>query len=369
MIGSPRVAPTHPDMRVLDFASASAVPAGSGDPSAFTGAPATALPEDTAAVLGAFDGMHRGHQALIARARSLASRVAVVTFEPRPADVLAPDKAPPRLQSARQRERVCRDLGVDLLVVLRFDRSVSQLSPESFVRRFLIDGLAPAHVVVGYDFHFGAGRAGGPADLAALLAPASIGVSVVERVASSPVVHEKLGSTAIRELVAAGRVEEAAALLGRWYALEGEVRHGAARGRTLGFPTANVASPGLHPASGVYACFLTLLERSSGRELETWPAVANLGSNPTFADGPATTTGLEVHALDVQLGDRLYGHEVEVAFVARLRDEQKFPGPDALREAIIHDIERARPLLDEGAAAFRRARPVTALASEGRPMR
>ncbi|PRQ00541.1 Riboflavin biosynthesis protein RibF [Enhygromyxa salina] len=342
-------------MRVLDFSTV---------PAAHAPGELSPLPAGTAVCLGTFDGMHRGHQGLIARARSLAPKVAVVTFEPRPSEVLArpgaSQGAAPRLQTPAQREHVCRELGVDTLVILRFDVGVSQLSPAEFVDQFLLQGLRPAAVVVGYDFRFGAKRVGGPAQLRVLLAPAGIEVSVVEKIAAAagPLAGEKLGSTAIRELVAAGEVAQAANLLGRLYAVGGTVEHGAARGRTLGYPTANVASRSLHPKGGVYACFLSLLAADESREQECWPAVANLGTNPTFTDTDATT--LEVHALDVDLGDTLYGRAVEVAFVARLRDEQRFDSVDALREAITADIERARPLLTPAAAELRHARRVEA---------
>jgi riboflavin kinase/FMN adenylyltransferase len=339
-------------MRVLDFSS---------------GPGPTPLPAGTAACLGAFDGMHLGHQGLIARARSCQDAVAVVTFEPRPADVLKPESAPARLQTPRQREQVCRELGVDTLVILRFDREVSRMSPTAFVQEFLLDGLRPATVVVGYDFHFGAGRVGGPSTLRELLAPAGVEVSVVDKILAGTakggecpkqVVGEKLGSTAIRELIASGDVERAALLLGRLYTMAGTVEHGAARGRALGFPTANVASPLLHPADGVYACFLSVPEAD---ESACWPAVANIGSNPTFAE-PGALGGrtLEVHALDVDLGDRLYEREVEVSFVARLRDEQRFASVDQLRAAIADDIAAARGHLNEVAAARRHATRVEA---------
>jgi riboflavin kinase/FMN adenylyltransferase len=328
-------------MRVLDFSS------GQGP---------TPLPAGTAACLGAFDGMHLGHQGLIARARSCQPAVAVITFEPRPADVLKPESAPPRLQTPRQREQVCRELGVDTLVILRFDREVSRMSPTAFVQEFLLDGLRPATVVVGYDFHFGAGRVGGPSTLRELLAPAGIEVSLVDKIGA--LAGEKLGSTAIRELIASGEVERAALLLGRLYTMAGTVEHGAARGRALGFPTANVASPLLHPADGVYACFLSVLEADASAP---WPAVANIGSNPTFAEpGAHARRTLEVHALDVDLGERLYEREVEVSFVARLRDEQRFAGVDQLRAAIAGDIAAARPHLTEAAAARRHATRVEA---------
>ncbi len=359
----PGTAPTGVDpatpMRTLDFSSAS----GSAE--------LVTLPAGTAACIGAFDGMHLGHQGLIAQARASGGEVAVVTFEPRPADVLSPDRAPPRLQAPRQRERVCRQLGVDTLVVLRFDLDVSRMSPKAWASAFLIDGLRPARVVVGYDFHFGAKRAGGPRELATLLQPFGVEVEVVDKIAEhgehgSPAKQAaKVGSTAIRELVGDGEVEHAAELLGRHYAVAGVVEHGTARGRKLGFPTANVASRSLHPAGGVYACVLSQLDDAGHEELDAWPAVCNIGSNPTFRPGIEQT--LEVHAYDVDLGDRLYGREVEVAFVARLRDELRFDGPESLRRAIAGDIEAARPLLDHAALERRHARPVVAATRKGAP--
>jgi riboflavin kinase / FMN adenylyltransferase len=337
-------------MRVLDFSSAP----GSGE--------LVALPPGTAACLGAFDGMHRGHQGLIARARACAEQVAVVTFEPRPSDVLSPERAPPRLQSPTQRERVCRQLGVDTLAILRFDLEVSRMSPTEFVRAFLLEGLRPARVVVGYDFHFGAKRSGGPRELAALLAEAGVELDVVEKIANDqgPLAGEKLGSTKIRELVSRGEVELAAELLGRLYAVAGVVEHGAARGRGLGYPTANIASRSLHPTNGVYACFLALLDDAGHEELECWAAVANIGTNPTFGSdfGSEGQRTLEVHAFDVDLGERLYGRQVEVSFVQRLRDELTFDGPDSLRQAIAADIEAARSLLAGPVVERRHALPV-----------
>jgi len=333
-------------MRVLDFSSAP----GSAE--------LVALPPGTAACLGAFDGMHRGHQGLIARARACAEQVAVVTFEPRPSDVLSPERAPPRLQSPTQRERVCRQLGVDTLAILRFDLEVSRMSPAEFVRAFLLEGLRPARVVVGYDFHFGAKRSGGPRELAALLAEVGVALDVVEKIANDqgPLAGEKLGSTKIRELVSRGEVELASDLLGRLYAVAGVVEHGAARGRGLGYPTANIASRSLHPTNGVYACFLALLDDAGHEELECWPAVANLGTNPTF--GAEVQRTLEVHAFDVDLGERLYGRQVEVSFVERLRDELTFDGPDSLRNAIAADIAAARSLLAGPVVERRHALPV-----------
>jgi len=291
------------------------------------------LQAGTAACIGAFDGLHLGHQALLQHARALQPRVALVTFDPHPARVLAPERAPPLLQSPGQRARVSAALGVDSLVLLPFDRELAATSPAAFAERLLINGLRPATVVVGPDFRFGASRRGGVDDLAELLRPADIPVVVVDLVADGDC---KVSSSDIRTAVAAGELERAAHKLGRWYAVEGQVVHGAGRGRELGTRTANVdARSGLLPRPGVYAGALGVPGTT-----ELWPAAINLGHNPTF--GPDIPLTLEVHALDVDLGERLYGSIVEVAFAARLRDEQRFTSADELAAQISRDIAEVR---------------------------
>ena len=300
------------------------------------------LQPGTAACIGAFDGLHLGHQALLRRARALAPRVALVTFDPHPARVLAPERAPRLLQSPGQRARVCAGLGVDELVLLHFDRALADTSPEGFVQRLLIDGLRPRAVVVGADFRFGADRRGAAELLAALLRPAGIEVVAVDAV---PVPEDrstgKLSSSGIRAAVLAGEVERATAMLGRWYTIEGVVVTGAGRGRELGVRTANVDAPAaLFPRPGIYAGALGIPD-----EPTAWPAAISLGQNPTFVADPHAPLVLEVHALDQALGDSLYGRTVEVAFAARLRDEQRFPDAAALRAQIDRDIAAVRPAL------------------------
>lgn len=291
------------------------------------------LPPATAACIGAFDGLHRGHQALVAHARALQPRVALVTFDPHPARVLAPDRAPALLQSPGQRARVCAALGIDALVLLPFDRTLAATSPAEFARDLLVDGLHPTAVVVGPDFRFGAGRGGGAHDLAELLRPAGISVAVIDLVAESAA---KISSSSIRTAVAAGELEPAAVMLGRWYCVEGQVVHGARRGRELGTRTANVDAPhALLPRPGIYAGALSVV---GTRDL--WPAAISLGHNPTFDPGAPLT--LEVHALDVDLGERLYGATVEVAFASRLRAEQRFAGAAELTAQISRDIAEVR---------------------------
>ena len=304
------------------------------------------LPPATAACVGAFDGLHLGHQALLRRARARQPRVALVTFDPHPAVILAPERAPALLQSPAQRARVCAALGLETLVLLTFDRALADTSPEGFVDRLLVNGLRPATVVVGADFRFGAGRQGGVRELAELLRPADIALEVVTPI---PVPWDtsdapaKLSSSEIRLAVAAGAVERAAAMLGRWYSVEGVVVPGAGRGSELGVRTANVDAPtALLPRAGIYAGALGL----PGGDTPAWPAAISLGQNPTFVDAPDAPLVLEVHALDQALGDSLYGRTVEVAFAARLRDEQRFPDATSLRAQIDRDIAAVRHALD-----------------------
>lgn len=312
------------------------------------------LPADTAICLGAFDGLHLGHQALIDRARRRGAQVGLVTFDPHPQQVLAPQHAPRLLHTATQRRRVCTDLGIAHLVLLPFDRAMAQMSAERFAREVLQEGLRPRAVVVGEDFRFGRGRQGDGPMLAAQLASAGIDV---ERVGPVPVPADaragpidpasKLGATAIRRAVAEGEVERAGAMLGRWHAVAGTVVEGAKRGRTIGFPTANINAPGAFlPAAGVYAGALAIWSPGGPHAGRVWPAVANLGRNPTFVEGSdASPLRLEAHVLDESLGEDLYGLEVEFSFVARLRAEQQFDGPAALVEQIHRDVRAARPAL------------------------
>lgn len=325
----------------------------------------TPLPPGTAVCLGAFDGLHRGHQALIDRARHSAPHVGLVTFDPHPQQVLAPERAPKLLQTAVQRRRVCEALGIEHLVLLPFDRDVADMSAEQFARQVLVDGLRPSTVVVGEDFRFGRGREGDGERLRSLLAPAGIDVWRVPAVPVPEGAREpgtdpefKLGATAVRRAVQAGHVERAGAMLGRWHAVAGTVVHGAKRGRTIGFPTANIHAPdGFLPAPGVYAGVLVVWSDGGapGDEADAdfgraWPAVANLGRNPTFEPG-GIPLRLEVHVLDRDLGERLYGRQVELSFVARLRDELRFDGPQALVDQIRRDVEAARVVLTPDALA------------------
>lgn len=312
----------------------------------------TALPVGTAACVGAFDGLHLGHRALIERARTH-GEVALVTFDPHPQRLLAPDRAPPLLLAPEQRARLVEALGIGRLVLLPFDRAMATMSAEDFVRTQLIDGLRPAAVVVGSDFRFGAGRRGDIDELARLLAPAGIVCEVVPPVPMPDAAKRgddaggKLGSSAIREAIGAGEVERAAIMLARPHALLGEVVQGDRRGRTIGFPTANLSVGDVCvPKPGVYAGWATVWGAADLRA--PMAAVVNIGTRPTFAGDERR---IEAHLLDRALGERLYGMRMELWLTDRLRDEQRFAGVDALVEQIRRDADRARVLLGGRAPA------------------
>ena len=294
-----------------------------------------------AVTVGHFDGVHRGHQALVAaaldRARSLAGTAVALTFEPHPARVIDPARARAALMTFDQKVEVLAGLGVDVLAVVPFDRERAAQPAEAFVREVLADALAARAVIVGAGFRFGRGRGGDVGlleDLGRTLGFAVVAVPPVEQGG------EPVSSTRIRTEVEAGRVAEAARLLGRPYFVDGTVVRGEGRGRKLGIPTANLdVENETLPARGVYAVWCRVLDGAAGAR---GPAVVNLGRRPTF--GGRDTT-VEAHLLDQDLD--LYGRRLRLEFAERLREERPFPGPDALIEQIRLDISRARPLLDE----------------------
>lgn len=299
--------------------------------------------------MGAFDGLHRGHQALIERARTHAGRVALVTFDPHPTAVLAPERMPPMLHAAVQRERVAESLGVETLVLLPFDRAMSRMAAEDFIRDFFVEGLAPQAIVVGADFRFGARRAGTAASLHAQVAPTGVVTDIVELISADA--GKKVSSSDIRRALHNGNVAAASAWLGRWHAVAGTIEHGAKRGRELGFPTANLApSGGMVPPKGIYASVFTVWSADAPEYGACWPSVTSVGHNPTFTDAGAPLT-VETHVLDQQLDERLYGLEVEVSFVKRLRDEQKFDGAEALVAQMHRDADAARETVTDDVLA------------------
>ena len=291
--------------------------------------------------IGVYDGVHLGHRALIARVRAMAAELgaatAVVTFDRHPAVVVRPESAPKLLTDLPQRLELLASTGVDYTLVITFDEARSQESAEDFVREVLAGCLGARAVVVGHDFHFGRGRGGNVPLLQKMGAELGfdvLGISLVADDDSGVVVS----STRIRELLAAGDVQEAAALLGRHHEVPGVVQHGDARGRELGFPTANVAVPGdiLLPADGIYAGWY---ERPDG---SVHPAAISLGRRPTFYEEAALSL-LEAYLLDFD-GD-LYDEPARVRFAVRLRDEAKFDSIDALVAQMTRDVEAARTLL------------------------
>jgi riboflavin kinase / FMN adenylyltransferase len=302
----------------------------------------TAAAADRGAVvaLGNFDGVHLGHQQVIGEAGTLAHAAgaphAVLTFEPHPRSVFRPQDPPFRLTPFRVKSRRIEALGVDLLFTLHFDRAFAQRSAEDFIAGVLVRGLGARKVVVGYDFTFGHARRGTPALLLQQGAVLGFGVDIVGPVAGAG--GAAYSSTHIREHLVGGRPREAAALLGRFWEIDGRVEPGDRRGRTIGFPTANILLHDyLRPAAGVYAVRAGIAE--GGRTV--WrDAVANFGNRPTFG---GTDLRLEVHVFDFA-GD-LYGRHLRVALIEHLRPEQKFPGIDALKAQIAADATRAREVL------------------------
>lgn len=295
--------------------------------------------EGSVVTIGNFDGVHKGHQALIRHAREEADRrgtaCAVLTFEPHPLAVLKPELKVRRLFDAEDRRTQMAGLGVDALVVQPFSREFSQLSPDRFLAEVLLRPFRPKLVVVGYDFNFGAGRAGSIDSLKEKASTHGFEVSVLPPVSvniGEEMNNTVVSSTKIRTALANGEVEAASLLLGRPYTLRGPVIKGAGRGRTIGIPTANV-QPSVEPMLklGVYAGFASLRG-------DRYKVVVNVGRNPTFVD--SQTVHVEAHFLDF-VGE-IYGERVELHFHHRLRDEMKFPSAAALVAQIGQDIDDAK---------------------------
>ena len=291
-----------------------------------------------AVAVGNFDGVHRGHQALVAaaveEARGLGGTAAVLTFDPHPSRVLFPERAASALMTLAQKAEVLAAHGIEHVAVLEFTRELAGRTAEEFAREVLLGTLAARSVVVGPDFRFGRGRGGDAPALAALGAQLGFGVRIVDPVLDG---GERVSSTRIREALEVGGVARAAELLGRRYFVDGRVVEGDQRGRTLGFPTANLdVENETIPAAGVYACWCRVLDAAA----EPHPAAVNIGRRPTF-DGVRTT--VEAHLLGFE-GD-LYGRRLRLEFVDRLRAEQRFDGPEALRQQIHADVAAARAVL------------------------
>ena len=287
--------------------------------------------------LGNFDGLHRGHQKIIERVRrSAADRGGigvVLTFDPHPPRVVRPDKAPPLLMTMPQKLAAIARAGAHGVAVVRFTPKLSRFTPEAFVRTVLADWLRVAEVWVGADFLFGHERAGTFSILRSLGGRYGFRTEKIDPVRYKEFV---VSSTRIRRLVSEGRVDEAGALLGHHFAIEGVVVAGARRGRGLGFPTANLSTDNeLVPPSGVYATTAEL-------DGTCWPAITNIGVRPTFEAAGAVT--IETHVLGFDAD--IYGAQLSLNFIQRLRDERRFADVDALREQIETDVRRAQRLFD-----------------------
>ena len=295
--------------------------------------------------IGVFDGVHRGHRAIVETAaehgRDLGLPAVVVTFDPHPQAVLR-GTVPPVLTSVDRRVEILGEYGADAVVVLPFTKELSVLSAEEFVQRVLVDRLRASAVVVGEDFRFGHRATGDLGTLATLGEKYDFTADGVRLVADG----ETITSTRVRSLLAEGAVARAAALLGRPHRVEGEIVHGAARGRELlGFPTANMdlAPHTAVPEDGVYAGWLHRVEPGPGEE-SWWPAAISVGTNPTF-DGAERT--VEAYALDRDDLD-LYGVRMSVDFTERIRGQERFDSIDELVVAMRRDVDRCRELLSRG---------------------
>jgi riboflavin kinase / FMN adenylyltransferase len=290
----------------------------------------------TVVTVGFFDGVHRGHQAVIRRTVDVAGRRGLipvaVTFDRHPREILTPGKEPALLTTMERKAQLIEALGIEALVVLEFDRDFSTWSPGQFVNRILLHGLSAEHVIVGTNFRFGHKAEGNLAMLSAL--GQTFGFSV-EGVQVLKIDERPVSSSSIREAVAAGDLEWPATALGRRYTVDGVVTPGAGRGRGLGFPTANLSVPPrmLLPMEGVYAG----KAQAGGK---SWVAAINIGTNPTFGAEP-----LHVEAFLLDFGGDLIGRPLAVEFWERLRDEVRFDSPDDLSRQIKDDVERTREIV------------------------
>jgi riboflavin kinase/FMN adenylyltransferase len=287
--------------------------------------------------LGNFDGVHRGHRALIAEARKIAQDtgrpLGAVVFEPYPREFFRPDGEPFRLTPFRAKARLLQELGVESLIVLGFDAELAGKLAQDFIMDVLVGALEVSHVVVGEDFRFGKGRGGDVTTLSYMGEMEGFGVTIMKAVAEN---GEKISSSKVRAALKAGQPDEAARLLGHWWSVEGHVAPGDKRGRELGFPTANLRlEHTLQPAFGVYA---VRARRASGNE--TYGGVANFGIRPMFLL-PAPL--MEVHLFD--FSGELYGEILSVELIAYLRGEKNFADLEALKVQMAADSKEARRIL------------------------
>ncbi len=293
--------------------------------------------ENTVITLGNFDGLHKGHQELIRmvirRAQETGGKSLVVTFRPHPLKILAPEKCPPLISIYEEKIKLIKKLGIDVLVKIPFTKEFASMTPRDFVKNILSDLLGAKEIFVGYNYRFGKGREGTIESLKAFGREFGFVVQEVEQVSIN---GETISSTKIRDLLKEGDVEHAARLLGRHYAITGVVIKGDGRGRTIGFPTANIAPKhSIMPANGVYAVKISARDKC-------YDGVANVGLRPTFDQKDFT---LEAHIFD--FNEDLYGEEISICFIRRIREEKKFLNVEALIKQINADIETAKNILTQ----------------------
>jgi riboflavin kinase/FMN adenylyltransferase len=286
--------------------------------------------------IGNFDGVHRGHQALLTSALKTAQqgrhKSGVIMFEPHPRDFFQPDHPQFRLTPLNEKIRLIRKVGLDVAVVLPFNAALANLSAEHFIERILVAGLGVAHVVVGYDFFFGKDRRGTPEAMRQAGAEMGFGVSLIPPVAEA---GEVFSSSAIRLMLAQGEVLQAAHALGHWWRVHGKVVGGAKRGTGLGFPTANVPMPkGTALGHGIFAVRIYLPDGSRHA------GAAYLGTRPTFDDGKPV---LEVFLFDFD--DDLYGRDIDVEFIDFIRPDRRFDGIEALKAQMAKDCDKSREMI------------------------
>jgi riboflavin kinase/FMN adenylyltransferase len=293
--------------------------------------------------VGNFDGLHRGHQVLIATAADEARRLrkphGLLTFEPHPRSFFKPQEPVFRLTPLPLKQRLAKAMGVDFTAWLSFDAYLSAMSPEDFVLEHLVRRLKVSHVVTGYDFHFGKGRKGSPATLKEMGARHGFGVTIVEQVTDEGDGHAPFASTGIRDALRNGHVDAAARELGYDWIVMGEVVHGDKRGRTIGFPTANIIlEPGAEPYRGIYA--VEVRDAAAAPGTSAWKGAGYFGDRPTFN---TDRTFLEVYLLGQDID--LYGRTLMVSFAGLIRGDKTFKSVSELIDQMKADCEAARELL------------------------
>lgn len=287
--------------------------------------------------MGNFDGIHLGHQALLHRvvqeAKAQGGRSVVLTFEPHPLRILAPERAPRLILAHKDKMRLLQSSGVDLVIIQAFNSTFANMEAEEFVRHYLVDRIKVHKIWVGKDLGFGKGRKGRVEDLIRWGAEGGFKVGIVEPIQLGDV---RISSSWIRKLIEQGDVYEVKRFLGRYHFISGRVAPGHRRGKQLGFPTANIVTrTDVLPLDGIYATFFEVDERQ-------WPSVTNIGLNPTFGDGPKT-----IESFIFNFQEDLYGQPVRLFFIKRIREEKKFPSPGLLVEQMKEDVLRAQKILSE----------------------